>query len=166
MEWIYFLIPFLVLGAIVVAVAFRGGAGAAQSGGHGGGRARARGRGFRILMVLLYVAFGIAVPAAVIAGRDEARGGVRSLERGTLSAQEKEGKMLFKQSCASCHNLDAVNARGATGPDLDEIGEVSEQRINNAIKNGGTGQNRMPEALLEGAEAEAVAAYVAKVAGR
>ena len=164
MEWIYFLIPFLVLGAIVVAIAFRGGAGAAQSGGGGGGRGR--GRGFRILMVVLYVAFGIAVPAAVIAGREEARGGVRSLERGTLSAQEKEGKMLFKQSCASCHNLDAVNARGATGPDLDEIGEVSEQRINNAIKNGGTGQKRMPEALLEGAEAEAVAAYVAEVAGR
>ena len=164
MEWIYFLVPFLLLGVIVVAIAFRGGPSAvreAASGGAGG-----RGRGFRILIVLLYVALGIGVPAAVIAGREEARGGVGPLERGTLSAEEKEGKQLFKQSCASCHNLDAVNARGATGPDLDEIGEVSPRRIRNAIKNGGTGQKRMPEVLLEGEEADAVAVYVAKVAGR
>ena len=164
MEWIYFLIPFLLLGIIVVAIAFRSGGGAAGEGAGGGGGGR--GRGFRILMVALYVLMGIAVPAAVIAGREEARGGVGPLERGTPSAQEKEGKALFQQSCATCHNLDAVNARGATGPDLDEIGEVTPQRIRNAIKNGGTGQKRMPAALLEGEEAEAVSVYVAKVAGR
>ena len=35
----------------------------------------------------------------------------------------------------------------------------------NAIKNGGTGQGRMPTGLLEGEDAEEVASYVAKVAG-
>jgi cytochrome c551 len=165
MEWIYFLIPFLLLGLVVVAIAFRGGTGAvreAAGGGGGGGR----GRRFRILMLVLYLALGIAVPAAVIAGREEAEGGVGPLERGALNAEAREGKRLFEQSCASCHNLDAVNARGATGPDLDEIGEVSPERIRNAIKNGGTGQKRMPEGLLEGEEADAVAVYVSKVAGR
>ncbi len=36
----------------------------------------------------------------------------------------------------------------------------------NAIKNGGTGQDRMPADLLSGNDAEAVAAYVAAVAGQ
>jgi mono/diheme cytochrome c family protein len=53
-----------------------------------------------------------------------------------------------------------------TGPNLDQIGEVTPQRVRNAIKVGGTGQNRMPAGLLEGQEAAAVAAYVSKVAGK
>ena len=35
-----------------------------------------------------------------------------------------------------------------------------------AIERGGTGSGRMPPRLLEGAEADAVATYVANVAGR
>ena len=89
------------------------------------------------------------------AARDEANGGVGPLEQAELTATEEEGKQLFRQSCASCHNLDAVNARGVTGPDLDDIGEVSEQRIRNAIENGGTGQGRMPAGLLSDDDAEA-----------
>jgi mono/diheme cytochrome c family protein len=116
--------------------------------------------------VLLYLGLGIAVPAAVIAGRDEAEGGVGPLEQSELTAEAEEGKQLFRQTCASCHNLDAVNARGVTGPDLDDIGEVSEQRVLNAIENGGTGQGRMPAGLLADADAEAVALYVSRVAGR
>ena len=40
------------------------------------------------------------------------------------------------------------------------------ERVLNAIRRGGTGDGRMPAALLEGEDAEAVAAYVAKVAGQ
>jgi mono/diheme cytochrome c family protein len=109
---------------------------------------------------------GGSVPAAIIAARDEAKGGVGPLEQAELTATEEEGKQLFRQSCASCHNLDAVNARGVTGPDLDDIGEVSEQRIRNAIENGGTGKGRMPAGLLSDDDAEAVAVYVSRVAGR
>ena len=161
MEWLYFLIPFVLLGVLVVFIAVSGGPGAAREAYIGRGR-----RGFKVLIVLLYVAAGIAVPVAVIAGRGEAEGGVGPLEREALSAKDEQGKQLFKESCASCHNLDAVNARGVTGPDLDEIGAVSKTRVINAIKNGGTGQKRMPEGLLEGEEADAVSGYVAKVAGR
>jgi mono/diheme cytochrome c family protein len=36
----------------------------------------------------------------------------------------------------------------------------------NAIKNGGTGQDRMPKELLTGPDAQKVASYVAQVAGQ
>ena len=58
-----------------------------------------------------------------------------------------------------------MNARGVTGPDLDEIGEVTRERILNAIENGGTGQGRMPANLYQGEDARKVADYVAAVAG-
>jgi mono/diheme cytochrome c family protein len=161
MEALYILVPFVLLGIGVIFIAFSGGPGAARAAYMARG-----GRGFRVLMVLLYLGLGIGVPAAVIAGRDEAKGGVGPLEQAGLSAREEEGKQLFRRTCASCHNLDAVNARGVTGPDLDDIGEVSERRVLSAIENGGTGQGRMPAGLLTDEEAEAVAFYVSRVAGR
>jgi mono/diheme cytochrome c family protein len=161
MEWLYILIPFTLGGIGVIALAYRGPRGAARD----AGRLRS-GRGFRLLMVLVYAGLGLGVPAAVIAARGEAEGGVGPLEQTQLTPTEQEGKRLFKRTCASCHNLDAVNARGVTGPDLDKIGQVSRTRVLNAIKNGGTGQRRMPAGLLEGSDAQAVATYVAKVAGR
>jgi mono/diheme cytochrome c family protein len=161
MEWLYFLVPFALLGIGVIALAFRGGPGTVSP-----AKAARSWRGFRLLMVLLYLGLGIAVPAIVIAARGEAEGGVGPLEQAELSPKLEEGKQLFRQTCASCHNLDAVNARGVTGPDLDDIGEVSKQRVLNAIENGGTGQGRMPAGLLSGGDAEAVALYVSRVAGR
>jgi hypothetical protein len=53
-----------------------------------------------------------------------------------------------------------------TGPDLDELGGLDEQRVLNAIESGGTGQGRMPADLLEGENARAVARYVSRVAGQ
>lgn len=161
MEALYILVPFVLLGIGVIFLAFRGGPGAVRP-----AKLAQSGRGFRVLMVLLYVGLGIGVPAAVIAGREEAKGGVGPLEQTGLSPRELEGKQLFRENCGSCHNLDAVNARGVTGPDLDDIGEVSRRRVLNAIENGGTGQGRMPAGLLNDEDAEAVALYVSRVAGR
>jgi mono/diheme cytochrome c family protein len=112
------------------------------------------------------VALGIAVPAAVIASRGESEGGVGALRTEQASSGDEEGKQLFIQNCKSCHTLAAVQARGVTGPNLDDLGGLDRERVLNAIKNGGTGQDRMPAGLLEGADAEAVAEYVAKVAGQ
>ena len=161
MQWLYILIPFVLGGLAAIVLAFKGPRGAAAE----PGRVRS-GRGFRILMVAVYLGLGLGVPAAVIAGRGEAEGGVGPLEQTALTPTEQEGKRLFRRTCASCHNLDAVNARGVTGPDLDEIGQVSKSRVLNAIKNGGTGQKRMPSGLIDDGDANAVATYVAKVAGR
>ena len=106
------------------------------------------------------------MPAAVIAARGESEGGVGNLRTEEAGERLQHGKQLFIATCKSCHDLDAVQARGVTGPDLDELGGVDRERVLNAIENGGTGQGRMPAGLLQGEDAEDVANYVARVAGQ
>ena len=160
MEVIGFLAPFVLLGIAVMFVAFSGGPGRARE------AYLTRGsRGFRVVIPLLYVALGIAVPAVVIASRDEATGGTPKVDDQKASATVKRGKLLFRQTCASCHSLEAINARGVTGPNLDQIGQVNRARVLSAIKVGGTGQDRMPAGLLAGPDAEAVADFVSRAAG-
>jgi mono/diheme cytochrome c family protein len=161
MEWLFIVIPFVVLGIGVIFVAYSGGAAAARQ-----NYLTRGGRWLTAFFVLLYLALGVAVPAAVIANRGEAEGGVGKLRTENLTAQEEQGKTLFEATCKSCHTLAAVQARGVTGPNLDDLGELDRQRVRNAIKNGGTGQGRMPEGLLTGSDAQAVAVYVSKVAGQ
>jgi cytochrome c553 len=161
MEILLVLLPFVLIGTAVLFIAFSGGPAAARE-----AYLTRGGKAFRVVVPLVYIGLGIGVPAAIIASRGEAEGGVGRLEQTSLSEREEHGKELFRATCATCHNLDAVNARGVTGPDLDEIGDVTEQRILGAIKNGGTGQRRMPAGLLEGADARDVALYVSRVAGK
>jgi mono/diheme cytochrome c family protein len=161
MQVLFVLGPFLVLGIIVIFIAFSGSPGAARE-----AYLTRGGRSFTLMIVLLYVGLGVAVPAAVIAARGEAEGGVGPLRTEKASAASEEGKELFIATCKSCHTLDAVQARGVTGPNLDELGGLDRERVLNAIKNGGTGQGRMPAGLLEGRDAEEVARYVARVAGQ
>ena len=159
-ETIAFLAPFLLLGIGVIFVSFSGGPGRARE-----AYLTKGGRFFRFSMLVLYVALGVAIPALVIAGRDEATGGTPELRNEEATARLERGKELFRQTCATCHSLDAANSYGVTGPDLDEIGELTEERVLAAIENGGTGQKRMPAGLLQGEDAEAVAHYLSKVAG-
>jgi cytochrome c553 len=154
------LLPFLLLGIAVIFVAFSGGPSAARE-----AYLTRGGNLFRLGVPLLYVVLGIGVPIAVIAHRSEAEGGKGQLREQGISPKLENGKMTFRQTCASCHNLDAVNARGVTGPDLDTLG-LDKQRVLNAIKRGGTGQGRMPAGLLQGSDADDVATYVARVAGK
>jgi mono/diheme cytochrome c family protein len=161
MEVLIVLVPFVMLGLAVMFIAFYGGMSGARE-----AYLTRGGRVFTFAMVLLYLALGVAVPAAVIAARGEAEGGVGSLRTEQPTAKEEEGKQLFIQTCKSCHTLEAVQAHGVTGPNLDELGGLDKQRVLNAIKNGGSGSGRMPPGLLEGEDADAVATYVANVAGR
>jgi cytochrome c553 len=161
MEVVAFLAPFVLLGVGIIFVAFTGGPGRARE-----AYLTRGGRFFRFSMILLYIGLGLAVPALVIADRDPAEGGTSPLKDQESSAALEDGKELFRQTCASCHTLAAANARGVTGPDLDAIGEMTVERVTTAIRVGGTGQKRMPAALLEGEDAEAVAEYVAAVAGK
>lgn len=160
LETIAFLMPFLLLGIAIIFVAFSGGPGRARQ-----TYLTKGGRSFRFTMLILYVALGVAVPALVIADRDEAVGGTPQLRNQEASAALERGKELFRQTCATCHALAAANARGVTGPNLDEIGEMTPERVLSAIENGGTGQNQMPAGLLQGEDAEAVARYLNQVAG-
>jgi cytochrome c553 len=160
MEVVAFLLPFALLGGLVLFIAFSGGPSEARE------AYLTRGsRLFQVSIVALYVAFGLIVPGLVLANKDQEAGGVGSLRTQEMTAAEERGKQLFRQTCASCHSLAAVNARGVTGPSLDQIGEISPERVVNAIENGGTGQGLMPAGLLEGQEAQDVGEYVSKVAG-
>ena len=152
---------FVIAGAAVIFIAYTGGLGAARE------AYLTRGNTFfKVAMVLVYVGIGIAIPAVVIAGGDTKKGSTGALAHEPAEGKIDEGKTLFQNTCAACHSLGAVNARGVTGPDLDEVGQMSEKRVLDAIEKGGTGQRKMPANLLQGEAAEAVAAYVTEVAGR
>src|SRR5215212_4062479 len=97
--------PFLVLGIIVIFIAFSGSPGAARE-----AYLTRGGRAFSITMVLIYAGLGIAVPAAVIASRGESEGAVGPLRTEPLTTTDREGKDLFFQPGESCHPLSAENA--------------------------------------------------------
>jgi mono/diheme cytochrome c family protein len=161
---------FLLVGSAVAFIAFSGGPSAARE------AYLTRGRTFfRVAIPLLYIGAGIAIPAIVLAGHDAKEGNQGALANTVPTGQLKEGKHLFQSTCSTCHTLKAVNAQGVTGPNLDQLGldtgtpdarKKSEARIAGAIKLGGTGQRRMPANLLQGEQAQAVAAYVTDVSGR
>src|SRR5262245_45777503 len=160
MTWLLVVGPFLVVGMIVVFIAFYGGASGARE-----AYLTRGGKAFAIIIAVLYIGLGIAIPAVVIANREEAEGGVGSLRTTDISSQDELGKTLFIENCKSCHTLAAVQAHGVTGPDLDDLAPLDKQRVRAAIRRGGTGTGRMPPGLLDGADADAVATYVSTVAG-
>ncbi|MEA2472173.1 MAG: cytochrome [Thermoleophilaceae bacterium] len=160
MAAVAFILAFLALGAAVIFVAFSGGPSQAREAYLTGGR-----RTFRFIIPAIYVGIGIAIPVLVIANHDTAEGGVGSLKEKKLSANAAEGRKLFKQTCQSCHSLAATNARGVTGPNLDEVGQVTKARVMKAIEIGGTGQGRMPPHLLEPKDAALVGEFLSQVAG-
>ena len=91
------------------------------------------------------------------------------------------GKELFtgKGQCGSCHTLADAGSKGVIGPNLDDafrqaredgLGEgtiraVVRDQISYPIESPNTGSPGMPADLVEGEDADAVAAYVASVAG-
>jgi cytochrome c6 len=92
-----------------------------------------------------------------------------------------QGKELFtgEGQCAGCHTLADAGSRSDIGPNLDEAFEhvrregFDESTIRSLVRNQiaypvedpVTGQPGMPADLVEGEDADAVAAYVASVAG-
>ena len=90
--------------------------------------------------------------------RSEAAGGAAK------PAPVGPGKDLFAQNCGSCHTLADAGTSGAVGPDLDDL-QPDEAQVLAAIENGGAGSGVMPPGLLQGNDAQAVAAYVAGTAG-
>ena len=84
-----------------------------------------------------------------------------------------QGKQLFIDKCGGCHTLADAGTHGTQGPNLDDafapsleqgmeqvtIEQVVRDQIELAVP-------PMPKDLVTGADADAVAAYVASVAGR
>jgi mono/diheme cytochrome c family protein len=158
-----FVLVFVALGLSVVFVAFSGGP-------RGVGRSRGRpsrtGRRVVVAAVAIVVAgLGVAVPLAVglVNGDDHAKNAPGGVD---LTASEASGRATFAKYCSTCHTLRASNAVGKVGPNLDVL-HPPKGLILDAIKNGrARGQGQMPAGVVDGQDAQDVAAYVAAVAGQ
>ncbi len=72
------------------------------------------------------------------------------------------GGELFVDRCGRCHTLSAAGTDGRVGPKLDAL-RPSAATVLTAIDNG---PGVMPSGLVDGADAQAVARFVAANAGR
>ena len=91
------------------------------------------------------------------------------------SANIERGAQLFAQRCSGCHQLSKVGAQGGAlkvgdrervdGPNFDVRKETAEEVLD-AIRNGGFSGAIMPENLVVGQDAQDVAAFLSKYAGK
>jgi mono/diheme cytochrome c family protein len=155
-----FVVAFIVLGLAVVAAAFSG---SRRREGRPPGPTRSGRRAVGAAVAAVVVLIGVAVPALVLAaGRnsDSAPGGVH------LNAGEVNGRQIFHERCSTCHTLAAANAVGKVGPNLDALRPPKALTLDAIAKGRAQGRGQMPAGLLDGEDADNVAAFIAKVAGR
>ena len=87
------------------------------------------------------------------------------------SDENYEGAVLFQERCSGCHTMKVAGSFGSAnralrnqGPNLDEREETVEDVLY-AIRNGGFSGAIMPQNIVVGEEAEAVAQFVADNSG-
>jgi mono/diheme cytochrome c family protein len=92
-------------------------------------------------------------------------------EKISASSQYRGGAELFATHCSGCHTLSAAGTQGSgnrgqrtQGPNLNQREESYEDALY-AIQNGGFSGAIMPQNIVVGDEAKAVAKFVAKYAG-
>jgi mono/diheme cytochrome c family protein len=171
-----FILAFIIIGLTVVFLAFGGGPRGAREQLHT--QSRTGNRTISIAVALVAVLIGIGVPALVMAANTnsqskKAPGGVK------LTSAERHGRTLFAKNCNTCHTLKASRGAGKVGPNLDALisginGPTPAATLKNrvtfiedAITNGrARGNGQMPAGLLQGADEQNVARFVATVAGR
>jgi mono/diheme cytochrome c family protein len=155
-------------------VAARGGLGSARASLHG--QSHAANRVVGLVFTFMLLAFGIALPAVLLVGNHaNASGQVGGIK---LTQGEKTGRELFGEHCAVCHTLAAANAIGKVGPNLDTL-KPPASLVLNTINNGCLpnasganaseqclGQGVMPAGIVQGRDAQNVANFVARVAGK
>ena len=108
----------------------------------------------------LAVLTSLVLAAAGCGGDDEGDGGSGG-GGGSTSEQASGPENTFATTCGGCHTLKAAGTNGQVGPNLDEL-KPDAAAVKEAIERG---PSVMPENLLKGAEADAVAKYVADNAG-
>jgi len=146
--------------------------------------------GSALVIGALVVGFGLGIPALVIddnrsdeggtsggggstassGGSSESSGGGGSSSSSKSSGSSSsnasaQGKLIFTQTCGTCHTLKDAGTSGNVGPVLDQV-KPDKARVESAIEKGGLGSGQMPAGLLQGKEEEAVAEYVSSVAGK
>jgi mono/diheme cytochrome c family protein len=99
----------------------------------------------------VFRALGTVAALAALAGCGDDGGGG--------DAAGSRGEQLFVERCGSCHTLREAGTSGSS-LDLDEdLRSVDEARVLRSITDPPTG---MPKDLAQGADAEAIAEYVAR----
>jgi mono/diheme cytochrome c family protein len=93
----------------------------------------------------------------------------------TVAAADEVGAKLFVERCSGCHNLDIVGAEGGAqkvrdrervdGPNFN-VRKEDVDSVLYAIRNGGFSGAIMPQDIVVGKEADQVAAFLAKYAGK
>ena len=142
----------------------------ALSGGPGGARKRMASQSRRTRRIALFnfllavIILGLGVPAAVIATVNS-RDDVPAANVSNLTAAEKHGRELFGERCHNCHTLKASDSVAQVGPNLDDL-RPPKALVLDAIHNGrARGNGQMAADLVQGKDAEDVAAYVSKAVG-
>ena len=118
----------------------------------------------------------IAAPLLLLLAAAGALGGCGSQGIGVAkSSSYYHGAVLFRDHCSGCHTLSVVGAQGSAtsianrvrtnGPNFNIRKENVEQALY-AIRNGGFSGAIMPENILVGEQAQAVASFLAKYSGR
>jgi mono/diheme cytochrome c family protein len=159
---VLFVLAFLVVGLAVLAFAFSGRAGARY---RRDAPTRAGRRFVAIVVTIVVVLLGVAVPLAigVVNSNDHAKSAPGGVD---LTASEEAGRAVFATYCSTCHTLKASNAVGKVGPNLDVLHPPKGLVLDAIAKGRARGQGQMPAGLVDGEDAQDVAAYVAAVAGR
>ena len=163
MTALIFVLTWVVLGLGLLLIALSGGpSGALQ-------RLQSQSRGSRKAAVVLFVVallvLGVGVPLAVISSV-EARDDIPEANVSNLTAAEEHGRELFGRRCTQCHTLAASKAFAQVGPNLDTLRPPKELVLDAINKGRSRGQGQMAAGLLQGEDAEDVAAYVAKAVGQ
>ena len=93
----------------------------------------------------------------------------------SASSPYHRGAVLFRDHCSGCHTLSVVGAQGSAtsiknrvrtaGPNFN-IRKENVEQVLYAIRNGGFSGAIMPENVVLGDDARAVAAFLAKYSGR
>jgi mono/diheme cytochrome c family protein len=112
----------------------------------------------------------IATLIAASAGAIAACGEEGIDEKKVTTEQQVEAAVLFDERCSGCHTLSAAGTQGSAtnvrtreykdGPNFDQRHETKECVLY-AIRNGGFSSGPMPQDIVTGPEAEALADFVA-----
>jgi mono/diheme cytochrome c family protein len=91
------------------------------------------------------------------------------------SDPDYHGAQIFTERCAGCHTLNVAGTQGSAvkankreykdGPNFDQRKEERDQVLY-AIRNGGFSSGPMPQNIVVGKDAEAVADFIAKYSGK
>ena len=119
----------------------------------------------------------VACAAAALAVVAVGCGGTQEIDVSSKEKQMRHGAELFSERCSGCHTLEPAKARGSkpegqaaggertNGPNFN-VRKENRDDVLFAIRNGGFSGAIMPANIVVGSDAEDVALFVERYAGR